>query len=103
MIYLNSLPLQAYIPPPPAEQGPAQTRVYPNPVADYLYIRTTPEVHKPVRAQLFDVSGNLRQEKLTREDAFSLDVQNERPGTYILRLFNGYEGEMSTQKIVILR
>ena len=103
MIYLNSLPLQAYIPPPPAEQGPAQTRVYPNPVADYLYIRTNPEVHKPVRAQLFDVSGNLRQEKLTREDAFSLDVQNERPGTYILRLFNGYEGEMSTQKIVILR
>jgi PQQ-dependent dehydrogenase (s-GDH family) len=100
MVYLTTLPIHEYIPPPPVN-SPANVKVYPNPVGKYLYVQSVKGMHKPLRARLYDISGNLVIEKLTGQDSFSIDVQSLVPGTYIFKLYNGFDIDMATDKVIV--
>jgi PQQ-dependent dehydrogenase (s-GDH family) len=101
MVYLTTLPLEEYIPPPPQVTGPASVKVYPNPASNYLYVQSIKGMHKPLRAQLYDMSGRLILETITADDNFSINIKGQARGTYIFKLFSGYDIETDTEKIVI--
>jgi aldose sugar dehydrogenase len=102
MVYLTTLPLEEYIPPPPPVIGLTNVKVYPNPASNYLYVQSIKGEHKPLRAQLYDISGKLVLETVTADDNFSINVQSLSRGAYIFKLYNGYDIEMDTEKIIVL-
>jgi quinoprotein glucose dehydrogenase len=101
MVYLTTLPVEKYIPPPPPAAGPTNVKVYPNPASNYLYVQSMKGTHKPLRAQLYDISGKLISETVTADDNFSINIQGQPRGAYIFKLYNGYDIEMDTEKIII--
>lgn len=74
---------------------------YPNPASKYLYILFEGSVHKPVRYQLFDISGKLVSEAQTSDVNFIVNVEKFRKGVYVLKVYNGKGSEVRMQKVII--
>jgi PQQ-dependent dehydrogenase (s-GDH family) len=100
MVYLTTLALNDRVKKmtPPAED--AYCKVYPNPVAKTLYIHGKQGAHKPLLAQLYDITGKPVLEMQTQEDNFTLDIHYLTEGIYILRLSNGYGVTLLLDKIL---
>src|SRR5579862_3829004 len=100
MIFIKTLALEPYTP----VQNPVNNRtsvlVFPNPVTKTLKILSASGSHKPLTAQLFDVSGRLMMVKVTSDDSFTMDVGNFPNGVYIFRLYNGYGANLDTEEIL---
>ena len=79
----------------------ANILVYPNPASSVINVISKKGERKPIKAQLFDITGKLVKEEVNSSDYFSMQVGNFRRGVYILRLYNGYDATMVTQKIVL--
>ena len=75
-------------------------KIYPNPVHNTLYIHGKKELHKPLRAQLFDVDGQMLKEVFSFQNDFMMDVSNFKAGVYMLKLYNGYDLELQVEKII---
>ncbi len=101
MVYLSTLPLKEDT----LSGGPVNNReyvrVYPNPAHDDLLIDCRKPVHKPLLAQLYDMTGQWVRGKTTSQDSFSIDIRDLRPGMYIFKLSNGYAIPVTTEKIII--
>jgi hypothetical protein len=77
-------------------------RVYPNPVSDFVTLDiTSPEVAN-IKIDLFDLNGkNIRSianSLQSGENKIQMDLSDQRPGIYILKLVSG--GKSFTSKIV---
>ena len=75
--------------------------VYPNPTSKYIHVEFEKGLHKPIRYQLFDITGMLTKEGTSAKNKFKIDVANYKPGVYILKLYNGFGVEVKMEKIVI--
>jgi len=78
---------------------PDEIKVYPNPATDVIHIRGMKNLYKPLKVQLFDMSGVLLMEENSNRNEFSVNIASLRPGLYVLKLFNGYNVELKVQKI----
>jgi aldose sugar dehydrogenase len=74
--------------------------IYPNPTAGNLYIHGKKELRKPLMVQLYDVYGRILKEQTSFRNDFPVDVSGFRPGTYFLKLYNGYGMEVQIEKFV---
>jgi len=101
MIYMTILPYESNYVPTKAVNNRDATLVYPNPASKLLHVLTKSGLHKPFVAQMFDISGRLVLEQTTDQDNFTIDVSNLRAGIYVLRLYNGYDVNITTEKIII--
>lgn len=67
---------------------------------DILYIQGKKELRKPLLVQLYDVYGRMLKEETRFRNDFPVDVSFFRPGTYLLKLYNGYEMEVQIEKFI---
>ena len=102
MVYMSVLALpdttHAIVPAPTATTA---IRVYPNPAHGTLYIDTPPKNRKPWLVQLYTVTGQVVTTQADYEDHFALNIQNCKPGMYLLHLVDADGITMPTQKIFI--
>lgn len=75
-------------------------RIYPNPVTDRLYIHGKKDLRKPLLAQVYELHGRLLSETSSYKNDFGVDVSSLPPGTYILKLYNGYDFEVQVEKFI---
>jgi PQQ-dependent dehydrogenase (s-GDH family) len=74
--------------------------IYPNPTANILYIHGKKELRKPLLVQLYDIYGRMLKEEKSFRNDFPVDVSFFRPGTYFLKLYNGYDQEVQIEKFI---
>lgn len=75
-------------------------RIYPNPVANILYVESKKEMRKPLLAQFIDATGRVVKEMLSYQNKFSVDISALPRGLYTFKLYNTYEVEMQIEKII---
>lgn len=101
MVYLETLALKRnYIPERPVNNREA-TLIYPNPASKFLHVICKSGMRKPYLVQLFNISGTLMLQETHDQDNFIIDIGKCKPGVYVLRLYNGYQININTQKIIV--
>ena len=75
-------------------------QIFPNPVTNILYVHGKKELRKPLLVQICDIYGRLLKEATSFQNDFSVDVADLKPGTYLLKLYNGYDIEMQIEKFI---
>jgi hypothetical protein len=58
-------------------------------------------VSKPLHYKIYDVTGKMILTGNSNNDDFSIDIKRITPGMYILKLYNAYQVNLATEKIVI--
>jgi PQQ-dependent dehydrogenase (s-GDH family) len=101
LVYMTTLPLDSAKGKEPPTEATIHYQVYPNPATETIYIQSPPGVRRPLLAALYDITGHLVEEKQSSDGNFSMDVRGFAPGIYVLRLNNGYDMGVLTQKILI--
>lgn len=75
-------------------------QIYPNPADDILYIHGKKELHKPLLVQVYDIYGRKLKEETSFKNDFSINITSLRPGSYVLKLYNGYDLEVQIEKFI---
>jgi PQQ-dependent dehydrogenase (s-GDH family) len=101
MVYLEVLPLRPDYVPEKQVNNREATLIYPNPASKVLHVLCKSGMRKPYLVQLFDISGRIVLQETKDQDNFVLDISFYKPGVYILRLYNGNDVSINTQKIII--
>ncbi|MDP4283869.1 MAG: PQQ-dependent sugar dehydrogenase [Bacteroidota bacterium] len=76
-------------------------QVFPNPASKILYIKSIKNVSKPLHYLIYNTTGKLVLKGNSNNDYFSVDVETLTPGIYIFKLFNAYNINLKTEKIMI--
>ncbi|MBX2935350.1 MAG: PQQ-dependent sugar dehydrogenase [Ferruginibacter sp.] len=77
-------------------------KIYPNPASSILNVESKKEMRKPLKAQLYDITGRLVMEKTAYQNNFKIDISSLQKGVYTFKLYNTYDIEMQIEKIIIL-
>jgi aldose sugar dehydrogenase len=76
-------------------------KVFPNPVTgDMLYVESKRNVGKPLTYQLYDATGNLVKSGRSTNNNFGIEMKGLSKGMYILKVYNGAEVNVVTEKVV---
>src|SRR5690606_8531020 len=75
--------------------------IYPNPANNFINIKSLRNISKPLYYDLYDVTGKLLLKGKSKNDLFKVNVENLAPGMYILKLYNSFRVNVSTQKIIV--
>jgi aldose sugar dehydrogenase len=75
-------------------------KIYPNPVSDRLNIESKRNVSKPISWQLFDMTGNMVSSGSSIYNNFSIDMRLLASGVYLLKMYNGADVVVVTEKVV---
>ncbi len=75
-------------------------RIYPNPFAHTLNVQAKKDMRKPLKAQLYNITGKLVMEKTAYTNTFSIDVSSLPAGIYTFKLYNMYDVEMQIEKLI---
>jgi aldose sugar dehydrogenase len=100
VVYLSTLALREYVPARPVNNR-TFVKVFPNPASNILYVQSKRGMHKPLRAELWDITGKLIMQEQSSKDNFALGIDMLTKGMYIFKLYNGYGVLMTTEKIVV--
>lgn len=100
VVYLSTLALREYVPPRPVNNR-TYVKVFPNPASHVLYVQSKRGMHKPLRAELWDITGKLVMQEQSSKDNFALGLEMLTRGVYIFKLYNGYGVLMTTEKIIV--
>lgn len=74
--------------------------LYPNPVSDRLYFRSSMAPEKIMQVEIYDLQGRqVRSDNLAGYE--SISVQGLQPGVYLLRARNEEEGFIQTKKFIV--
>lgn len=76
-------------------------KIGPNPATTTLQIQSTRNQSKPLFYQIFDITGKLLLTGNSDNDIFSINIQKLSAGIYIIKLFNGYQVNLLTQKFEV--
>ncbi len=79
----------------------AQTRVYPNPVHEVLFVSTAADGPKPWYANLYTTTGGRVRTKTAYDSNFQIDIKGLPPGIYILHLQDRIGGGEQSVKVLI--
>jgi aldose sugar dehydrogenase len=76
--------------------------VFPNPASQYISVRIAEGVYtRPTRYQLRDMTGKLVLQGSSVHKDFNIDISSLQTGVYILKLQNGHDLEVASEKIII--
>ncbi len=75
-------------------------KISPNPATNTLFVKSAPNISKPLLYKIFDDRGNLVLFGRSTNNNFSIDISRFSRGMYVFKLFNGYNILQSTQKII---
>jgi aldose sugar dehydrogenase len=76
-------------------------KIYPNPASEILKVETKPNISKPITYQLFDIAGRMLLTGQSNRDHFQITVKELTPGLYGIKLFNGQDIYLGTEKIIV--
>lgn len=76
-------------------------KVLPNPARNILYVQCIKSQSKPLYYQVYGVTGKQLLSGSSRTDNFTINVQQFTAGVYVLKLYNVYGINISTNKIII--
>ena len=76
-------------------------QVYPNPASKVLYVRSIKNVINPLHYFIYDGAGKIALKGNSNNDHFAINIESLSPGVYILKLYNAYNINMSTIKVVV--
>jgi hypothetical protein len=76
-------------------------KIAPNPAITTLQIQSNRNQSKPLFYQIFDITGKLLLTGISDKDIFSINVQKLSAGIYIIKLFNGYQVNLLTEKFEV--
>ena len=89
----------------PDQLTTANARVYikmfPNPASKTLYIESKRNVSKPIFYQVYDITGRLMLNGTSNKDNFEVNVERLSPGMYTVKLYNGQDINLLTEKVII--
>ena len=54
----------------------------------------------PLLVQIYDMYGRMIKEQTSFKNDFSVDVHAFRAGSYVLKLYNGYDLEVQIEKFI---
>lgn len=77
-------------------------KVYPNPAKDFVKIDAGRNVSKPITYKLYDMTGRIMMQGRQDNNVFNLNTSTLQSGTYIIRIYNGWDILVNTGKVVIL-
>ncbi len=100
VVYITTLAINNYVPAQPVNNR-TYVKVYPNPASKILYVQSKRGMHKPLRVELWDMTGKLSMQASTSKDNFSIGLDGLSKGMYVLKLYNGYGVLMTTEKVII--
>jgi PQQ-dependent dehydrogenase (s-GDH family) len=80
----------------------SMVRIYPNPATNFLNVEAKKEMRKPLKVQLYDLAGKVVKETTSYQNKFSVDVTSLHSGVYIFKMYNAFDVEMQTEKIIKL-
>jgi PQQ-dependent dehydrogenase (s-GDH family) len=75
-------------------------QIFPNPVVNIIHVHGKKELRKPLLVQICDIHGRMLKEGTSFRNDFEVDVSSLIPGTYLLKLFNGYDMEVQIEKFI---
>ena len=75
-------------------------QIFPNPVQNTVYVHGKKNLHKPLLVQVCDIYGRLLIQETSFRNDFTVDVSYFKPGTYLLKLYNGYDMEIQIEKFI---
>ncbi len=78
-----------------------EIEIYPHPASKILYVKSIKNVNKPLHYSIYDVTGKLMIKGNSNNDYFSINVESLNSGMYIFKLYNAYDINLSTEKIII--
>jgi hypothetical protein len=76
-------------------------KMFPNPTSKTLYIESKRNVSKPIFYQVYDITGRLTLNGTSNKDNFEVNVERLNAGVYTVKLYNGQDINILTEKIVI--
>jgi PQQ-dependent dehydrogenase (s-GDH family) len=76
-------------------------KISPNPATSILNIQSIRNVSRPLYYKIYDVTGKLLLTGSSNNDNFSINVQRLNAGVYVFKLYNAYQINISTEKVVI--
>ncbi len=76
-------------------------KVSPNPASNFLYVQSIRNMSKPLHYKIYDATGKLISTGNSNNDNFTIDVRKFTRGMYILKLYNAYQVNLATEKIVV--
>ena len=98
-IFATQLDLKDYVPKNPINDR-TYVSVYPNPTSKMIYVESIRGMHKPLRVELYDELGRKIVDETTSKDNFGIDIGQFMNGVYILKLYNGNDVLITTEKIL---
>ena len=75
-------------------------KIFPNPVGDVLYVQSKRNISKPITYMIYDITGKFVTKGLKTTNDFSVDMRIFEKGVYILKLYNGADVNIITEKII---
>jgi len=82
------------------ERGRDMVSVFPNPVTNRFTVKGKREFQKPLRVQVYSLTGRMMKEVFSFRNEFTVDIESLLPGVYLVKVFNGNEQEMHVEKLV---
>ncbi len=76
-------------------------KISPNPARDFLNVKSISNTNKPLYYKLYDVTGKLLLTGSSNNNNFSIDIKKLTAGMYIFKLYNAYQINLNTEKIVV--
>ena len=76
-------------------------KMFPNPTSKTLYIESKRNVSKPIFYQLYDITGRLMLNGTSNKDNFEVNVEKLSAGMYTVKLYNGQDVNLLTEKVII--
>ena len=76
-------------------------KMFPNPTTKTLYIESKRNVSKPIFYQVYDIAGRLMLNGTSNRDNFEVNVERLSAGMYTVKLYNGQDINLLTEKIII--
>jgi hypothetical protein len=100
MVFLEVLPIKSNYVPAKVVNNREATLVYPNPTFNEVNVLCKSGMRKPYLIQLYDMAGRLVLQETRDQDHFIINVGRFKPGIYVLKVYNGYQVNITTQKII---
>ena len=76
-------------------------KISPNPASSILNVQCIRNVSKPLHYKIYDIAGKLLLTGNNNNDNFSINVERLNAGIYIFKLYNAYQINIATEKVVI--
>jgi PQQ-dependent dehydrogenase (s-GDH family) len=75
-------------------------RIYPNPATDMITVRGKKDFRKPLKIQVYSITGIKLKEEVSFHNEFKLDISSLPPGVYMMKLYNGNEQQVQVEKLI---